>query len=312
MRKSLTLAALLAATVAMPALAQEDRREGRGQRQERSAPAAQAPQRQEGGYRSPWVQNGASAAQPQRQYQPPQQVQQPQQARPPVVTGQRGQYSGSQANGGQFRGRQDRGDQANRGGNPWVPNAEWQARRQAEGRRIDPRASQFGGQAGIVRNDRRDDDRRDGNRNWNGNRDGNRNWNDRDGDRDRGRNWNGNNNGNRNYAWNQGRNWNGNSWSRDWRRDRRYDWQNYRYSNRGLFNQPYYAPYGWGRGYQRFSIGLTLGNSFYDQQYWLDDPYSYRLPPAYGPYRWVRYFDDVLLVDLRTGQVVDAIYDFFW
>ena len=38
----------------------------------------------------------------------------------------------------------------------------------------------------------------------------------------------------------------------------------------------------------------------------------YRLPPAWGPYRWVRYWDDALLVDTRTGMVVDVIYSFFW
>jgi len=52
---------------------------------------------------------------------------------------------------------------------------------------------------------------------------------------------------------------------------------------------------------------LLFGSS-----YWLDDPWSYRLPPAYGPYRWVRYYDDVILVDVRTGYVVDVIHDFFW
>ena len=110
---------------------------------------------------------------------------------------------------------------------------------------------------------------------------------------------------------NQYRDWNRN-WSRDWRRDQRYDWQRFRYSNRGLFQgNRYYAPYGWDYGYRRFSIGFSLSYLLYDQQYWIDDPYNYRLPPVYGPYRWVCYYDDVLLVDLRSGQVVDAIYDFF-
>ncbi|WP_342449817.1 RcnB family protein [Sphingomonas jejuensis] len=36
------------------------------------------------------------------------------------------------------------------------------------------------------------------------------------------------------------------------------------------------------------------------------------MPPAYGSYRWVRYYDDALLVDVRSGYVVDVIYDFFW
>ena len=188
--------------------------------------------------------------------------------------------------------------------------------------------------------DRRAEGQRDG-RQWDGNRDGNRdgrdwrnngntggNWNN-----DRGRNngwqqqdrrWNNGQNYGQNYGqnWNRqqgnrqqwdNRNWNGQNWSRDWRRDQRYNWQTYRYSNRNLFRGDRYdAPYGWNYGYRRFSIGIYLNNLLFDQQYWIDDPYDYRLPPAYGPYRWVRYYDDVLLVDLRSGQVVDVIYDFFW
>ncbi|RZM12158.1 MAG: hypothetical protein EOP67_66195, partial [Sphingomonas sp.] len=52
--------------------------------------------------------------------------------------------------------------------------------------------------------------------------------------------------------------------------------------------------------------------SLWSRNYWIDDPYSYRLPEAYGPYRWVRYYDDALLVDVRTGVVVDTAYGIFW
>ena len=38
----------------------------------------------------------------------------------------------------------------------------------------------------------------------------------------------------------------------------------------------------------------------------------YRLPPAYGGTRWIRYFDDALLVDTYSGEVIDVIHDFFW
>ncbi len=103
-------------------------------------------------------------------------------------------------------------------------------------------------------------------------------------------------------------------WSRGWRNDRRYDWNRYRTSNRGLYNLPrYYAPHGstYGYGYRRFGIGVTLSSGLFGQDYWLDDPYAYRLPPAYGPYRWVRYFGDALLVDVCSGSVVDAVYGIF-
>ena len=118
-------------------------------------------------------------------------------------------------------------------------------------------------------------------------------------------------------GWNGGRfdnqRFSGNRWNRDWRSDGRYDWNRYRSGNRYTYRLPrYYAPGGWSYGYRRFSIGVTLQSVLWGQNYWIDDPYSYRLPPAYGPYRWVRYYNDALLVDIRSGEVVDTVYDIFW
>lgn len=102
------------------------------------------------------------------------------------------------------------------------------------------------------------------------------------------------------------------SWSHNWRSDNRYDWQRYRYSNRNLFRSGgYYAPYRNYR-YNRLSIGLVLDSLFYSNRYWLNDPYQYRLPPAPYGTQWVRYYDDVVLVDVYTGEVLDVIHDFFW
>ncbi|MFT3965580.1 MAG: RcnB family protein, partial [Sphingobium sp.] len=102
-------------------------------------------------------------------------------------------------------------------------------------------------------------------------------------------------------------------WSNDWRRDSRYDWSRYRQMNRNVYRMPAYRPpMGWNYGYSRFSIGVFLGSPLFASSYWLDDPYSYRLPPAYGTLRWVRYYDDALLVDIRDGYIVDVIHDFFW
>lgn len=103
------------------------------------------------------------------------------------------------------------------------------------------------------------------------------------------------------------------NWQRTWRSDRRYDWRNYRRSNRSVYRprHAYYAPFR-GYNYRRLSIGFYLGSAFYGSNYWINDPWYYRLPPAYGPYRWVRYYDDVVLVNSYTGEVVDVIHDFFW
>ncbi|MEG3165681.1 RcnB family protein [Sphingomonas sp. PB2P19] len=106
---------------------------------------------------------------------------------------------------------------------------------------------------------------------------------------------------------------NGGAWNRGWRSDNRYAWSDYRASNRGAYRLPrYYAPSGWGYGYRRFGVGFTLSSILFNQSYWIQDPYTYRLPEAYGPYRWVRYYNDALLVDLDSGQVVDTVYDIFW
>ncbi|MBB4155395.1 hypothetical protein GGQ80_003315 [Sphingomonas jinjuensis] len=112
-----------------------------------------------------------------------------------------------------------------------------------------------------------------------------------------------------------GNGWRGNQggWDRDWRQDRRYDWSSWRSRNERAYRLPrYYAPPGWGYGYRRFSIGVTLAPQLWGQSYWLDDPWSYRLPEAYGPFRWVRYYDDAMLIDVRTGRVVDIVYDIFY
>ena len=108
--------------------------------------------------------------------------------------------------------------------------------------------------------------------------------------------------------------WNGQRrWNNDWRQDRRYDWYSYRsrYGDRYRLGR-YYAPRGWHYGYTRYSIGIFLNSLLFSSSYWIDDPWYYRLPPAYGTLRWIRYHDDALLVDIRDGYVVDVIYDFFW
>lgn len=134
-----------------------------------------------------------------------------------------------------------------------------------------------------------------------------------DGRRWQGQNWD--NNRNRDRDWRNGQRWDNDrrdNWNRDWRRDNRYNWQSYRNSNRTIFRMGrYYAPYR-DYSYRRLSIGFYLDTLFFSQNYWISDPYMYRLPPAYGPYRWVRYYDDALLVNIYDGEVVDVLYDFFW
>jgi Nickel/cobalt transporter regulator len=145
----------------------------------------------------------------------------------------------------------------------------------------------------------RDDDNRRyrGGERYNGGGENNRNWNNNNDDEDRG--YRGNNS--QNYRWKQ-----------TWRNDNRYNWSGHRDRYRNHYKPGrYYSPYR-GHSYRRYGIGINIGSAFFGSRYWISDPSYYRLPPAYGPYRWVRYYDDVLLIDLRSGRVVDAIHDFFW
>lgn len=102
------------------------------------------------------------------------------------------------------------------------------------------------------------------------------------------------------------------SWSAThWRRDNRHDWRRWRDHNRSLFRLGYYFdPFGW--GYHRYGIGWRLWPAYYNEYFWLNDPWEYRLPYAPWPYQWVRYYNDAILVNVFTGQVVDVEYNFFW
>ncbi len=101
-------------------------------------------------------------------------------------------------------------------------------------------------------------------------------------------------------------------WDNNWRRDSRYNWSSHRNQHRNTYRVGrYYSPYR-NYSYSRLSIGFFVDRGFYGNNYWVNDPWQYRLPEVYGPYKWVRYYDDVILVDIYTGEVVDVIHKFFW
>jgi len=100
-------------------------------------------------------------------------------------------------------------------------------------------------------------------------------------------------------------------WDTSWRSNHHYDWQDWRRHHRSHFHLGlYYDPFGW--SYRPYSIGWRLWPSYYSSRYWINDPWEYRLPYAPPGYRWIRYWDDAVLVDTWTGQVVDVIHNFFW
>ena len=107
----------------------------------------------------------------------------------------------------------------------------------------------------------------------------------------------------------EGSRWSG-GWNRDWRNDRRYDWRRYRDHHRSVFHLGiYYDPFGY--SYRPFGIGYRLQPVYFGNQYWID-PALYGLPYPPPGTQWVRYWNDAVLVDMYSGEVIDVIRDFFW
>jgi Ni/Co efflux regulator RcnB len=95
------------------------------------------------------------------------------------------------------------------------------------------------------------------------------------------------------------------------RREYREDWRDYRRTHRDVYRRPaYQAPRG--HAYRPIAAGHRFAPAYYGQRYWISDPWRYRLPPAAGYQRWVRHYDDVLLVDVRRGTVLRVIRGFYW
>ncbi|MFD1033645.1 RcnB family protein [Sphingomonas hankookensis] len=103
------------------------------------------------------------------------------------------------------------------------------------------------------------------------------------------------------------RNYRENLRDRAWGRN---DWRAYRQGHRNLYARGNWnAPF----RYQAFRPGLAIGRPYYAQRYWIANPGRYRLPPARGGYqRWVRHYNDALLIDQRRGRVIDVIRNFYW
>ncbi len=96
---------------------------------------------------------------------------------------------------------------------------------------------------------------------------------------------------------------------RDARQEHREDWRDYRTKNRGTYARGNWrAPF----AYQRFRDGAQLRPSYYSSRYYIANPGRYRLPAATGVNRWVRHYDDALLVNVRTGRVIQVINGFYW
>ena len=96
---------------------------------------------------------------------------------------------------------------------------------------------------------------------------------------------------------------------RDSRQEAREDWQDYRRSHRDVYRAGNWnAPF----RYSRWNAGAQLRPAYYSSRYYIADPYRYRLPRPAANQRWVRHYNDVLLVNVRTGRVMTVHRGFFW
>lgn len=97
---------------------------------------------------------------------------------------------------------------------------------------------------------------------------------------------------------------------REDRRELRGDWRDYRETHRDAFRGGrYIGPRGY--AYRPVDVGYRFAPTYYGQRYWVD-PIRYRLPRAGAAQRWIRYGNDVALVNVRTGRVLTVHRDFFW
>ena len=98
---------------------------------------------------------------------------------------------------------------------------------------------------------------------------------------------------------------------REARREYREDWRDYRRRNGDAFRRPaYVGPRGY--VYRPVTVGYRFTPSYYSSRYVIADPYRYRLPVAGRGTRWVRYGNDVVLVNMRSGRVIEVHNGFFW
>lgn len=99
---------------------------------------------------------------------------------------------------------------------------------------------------------------------------------------------------------------------REDRRELREDWRDYRRSNPNVYRiGGYRGPVGY--RYRPVTVGYRFAPNYYARPYWVNDYARYRLArPQFGYQRWVRYGNDVVLVDTRSGRVARVYNRFFY
>lgn len=81
--------------------------------------------------------------------------------------------------------------------------------------------------------------------------------------------------------------------------DRRFRWQGHWTSQPGFY-------------YRHWRYGQRLPWGWFGSQWYIDDYDYYDLPAPPWGYEWVRVGPDALLVDVRTGLIVETVYGLFY
>lgn len=90
--------------------------------------------------------------------------------------------------------------------------------------------------------------------------------------------------------------------------DRGYFAHNFQ-AHRGYRIGPWRAPAGY--AYRRWHYGEFLPRAYWGPEFVLADFWLFGLDIPPVGYEWVRYGPDALLIDLRSGEVVQSVYDNF-
>jgi Ni/Co efflux regulator RcnB len=92
-------------------------------------------------------------------------------------------------------------------------------------------------------------------------------------------------------------------------REDRQNWRGYKQSNRNAFRGTrFQAPF----RYRTFNSGVSISASYFAPRYRVSNYANYRLPQPGRYQTYVRHYNDVLLVNTRTGRVVQVYRGFYW
>ena len=90
------------------------------------------------------------------------------------------------------------------------------------------------------------------------------------------------------------------------------DRHNSRYRHPNRTHVAYVAPYrNW--NYRRVNVGYQLQSAFFGPRYYVSDYNAFGLPYPGRNKQWIRYGNDLLLVNIRTGRVLQVLPNrYYW